>query len=150
MDSRTHLSICHTVPQNCTLVRRVRSRRRRVLSRVGRTTRKRPRPIGPRLAKVLLAQRREPLLLGDSVDVRAQYEPHQVEERHPRALGQELLRKRQADGRCHPADLHDLPEAHVHRRPHLVVCPGAGDNGHGAEVNGVLDGCDLDWERWVS
>lgn len=92
---------------------------------------------------MLLAQRGEALLLGDGVDVGADDERDQVEEGHPRGLGQELLRKGEADGTDDPADAHDLPEADADGGADLVEGAGAGDEGHGDEVDAVLDGGDL-------
>ena len=84
---------------------------------------------GPRSAvtEVLLAECRKSLLLGDSVDIGADDERHQVEEWDPGVLGQELLGKGQADGGGDPADPHDLPETNTDSCPHLVECPGAGN-----------------------
>ena len=96
------------------------------------------------VAKVLLAQGGEALLLGDGVDVSADDEGHNVEEGHPELVGQELLGKGQADGRGDPGDAHHLPEADLDGGAHLVVCAGAGDEGHGHEVDAVLDRGDLD------
>lgn len=80
---------------------------------------------------MLLAQGCKTLLLGHRVDIRAENERDKIEERHPGVFRQEFLREGQADGRCDPADLHDLPEAHADSCSHLVVCPGTGDEGHG-------------------
>ena len=98
---------------------------------------------GAAVAKVLLAQGRQALLFGHRVDVGADDEGHQVKEGHPGALGQELLGKRQADGRRDPADAHHLPEADPHRGAHLVEGARTGDERHSRQVDGVLDGGDL-------
>lgn len=50
----------------------------------------------------LLPQGRQPLLLGVSVDVRPNDKAHDIEERHPRLLREELLRKCQCDGAGNP------------------------------------------------
>lgn len=92
---------------------------------------------------MLLAQGGEALLLGDGVDVGADDERHEVEERHPRALGQELLGESQADGRRDPAHTHHLPETGTHRRLDLAERPGARNDGHGDKVDRVLNGRDL-------
>ncbi|KAB8360594.1 hypothetical protein FH972_024332 [Carpinus fangiana] len=57
-----------------------------------------------------------------------------VEERHPRLLRQELLRKSQRQGRCDPADLHDRHEAGSHRRADLVEGARAGDDCHEDQI----------------
>lgn len=85
----------------------------------------------------------EPLLLGVGVDVGADDEADDVEEGHPRLLGQELLGECKGDGRRDPANLHDGQEASLDGGAHLVEGAGAGDDGHGGEVDGVLDGGDL-------
>lgn len=51
------------------------------------------------VAKVLPAQSREALLLGNVVDIGTDEEGNKVEERHPGGFGQELLGKGQAEGR---------------------------------------------------
>lgn len=87
----------------------------------------------------LLPQSSQALLLGVRVDVGADDKGDDVEERHPRLLGQELLRERQGQRRGDPADLHDRHEAGPDGRAHLVEGPRAGDDGHGDEIDGVLD-----------
>jgi len=77
------------------------------------------------------------------VDVGADDEADDVEEGHPSRLGQELLGKGQGDGRDDPADLHDRPEAGLDGRLDLVESTGAGNQGHGHEVDAVLDGRNL-------
>lgn len=98
---------------------------------------------GAAVAEVLLSEGGEALLLGDGVDVRADDEGDEVEEGHPELVGEELLRKGQADGRGDPGHAHDLPEADADCCPDLVIGAGAGDEGHGNEVDAVLDGSDL-------
>lgn len=95
------------------------------------------------VAVVLSPQGGEPLLLGVCVDVGADDEADDVEEGHPGGLGQELLGKGQRDGRDDPADLHDGHEAGLDGCADLVECAGAGDEGHGGQVDAVLDGRDL-------
>jgi hypothetical protein len=92
---------------------------------------------------MLSPQCSEPLLLGVRVDVCAYDKSDDVEEGHPSRLGQELLRKSQRDGGDDPADLHDGPEACLDGCAHLVECAGASDQGHGDQVDAVLDGGDL-------
>jgi hypothetical protein len=87
----------------------------------------------------------EPLLLGVRVDVGPNDEGDNVEEWDPRFLREELLRKRETNGRSDPADLHDGPEARLDRGFHLVEGARAGDDGHGDQVNAVLDRRDLSW-----
>jgi hypothetical protein len=77
------------------------------------------------------------------IDVCTDDESDDVEEWHPGALGQELLSKRQGDWGYDPADLHDWPEARLDCRLHLVEGAGARDEGHGGEVNAILNRCDL-------
>jgi hypothetical protein len=89
---------------------------------------------------VLAPQGGKALLLGVGVDVGANDKADNVEEGHPRRLGQELLGKGERDGRDDPADLHDGPEAGLDRGTHLVKGAGTGDDGHGDEVYRVLDG----------
>jgi hypothetical protein len=95
------------------------------------------------VAKVLLAEGCEALLLGDGVDVGADDEADDVEEGQPQLVGEELLGKGQADGGGDPRDAHDLPEADLDGGADLVVCAGAGDEGHGDQVDAVLDGGNL-------
>lgn len=95
------------------------------------------------VTEVLLAQSCKTSLLGDGVDVGANDEGHQVEEGHPSVFGQELLGKGQADGAGDPGHTHDLPEADTDGGADLVVCAGTGNQGHGRQVDGVLDGGDL-------
>ena len=58
-------------------------------------------------------------------------------------LRQELLGKGQRQGRDDPADFHDGHEAGSDGRSDLVEGPGARDDGDGGEIDGILDGCDL-------
>lgn len=102
------------------------------------------------LTKVLLAEGRQALLLGDGVDVGADYEGHKVEEGQPCVLGQELLGKGQAERRGDPAHLHHLPEANLDRGLYLVEVLGTRDQGHGDEVDGVLNGGNLEEATVVS
>ena len=69
-------------------------------------------------------------------------ERHNIKERHPRLLGQELLRECQCDGARDPGYLHDRHEAGAHGGADLMPCSCACDDGHGGEVDGVLDGSD--------
>ena len=77
------------------------------------------------------------------IDVGADDETDNVEEGHPGGLGQELLGECQRDGRDDPADLHDRPETGPDGRLDLVEGASARDEGHGDEVDAVLDGRDL-------
>lgn len=96
---------------------------------------------------MLLPQRSQSLLLGGRVDVGSDQESDEVEERHPCLLGQELLSERERDGRGDPGDFHDGQEAGAHGGAYLVEGAGAGDDGHGGQVDGVLDWRDLDDKR---
>lgn len=51
--------------------------------------------------------------------------------------------KRQCQRRDDPADFHDGHEAGSNGRSDLVEGPGAGDDGHGGEVDCILDRSDL-------
>ena len=90
-----------------------------------------------------LSQRFQTLLLGVGVDIGPNHKAHDVEERHPGVLGKELLRKGKGQRRSDPANLHDGHEASAHGSADLVDGARPGDNGHGGEVDGVLDGGDL-------
>jgi hypothetical protein len=95
------------------------------------------------IAVVFSPQSRKALLLGVRVDVSPDDKGDKVEERHPGFLWKEGLREGKADGRSDPRDAHDGPEAGADGRADLVECAGTGDDGHGDEVDGVLDGGDL-------
>ena len=82
-----------------------------------------------------LPQRRQSLLFGVRVDIGADAESDDIEEGHPRLLRQELLRERQRDGRGDPGDFHDGHEAGADGGADLVPGAGAGDDGHGGEVD---------------
>lgn len=88
-------------------------------------------------------QGRDAQLLLFGVDVGANEESDEVKERDPGLLGEELLREGEAEGRRYPAHLHDWHEAGPPRGVDLVDVPGPGDNGHGNEVDAVLDGRNL-------
>lgn len=94
-------------------------------------------------AVVLLAKRGQSLLLGMGVDVGTDDEADEVEEDHPGVLGEELLREGEGDRRSDPADLHDRHEAGADGGAHLVEGLGTGNDGHGNQVDGVLDRGDL-------
>ena len=85
----------------------------------------------------------KPLLLRLRIDPGADDERNDIEERHPSLLRQEFLGKRQCQGGDNPADFHDWHEAGSDSRSDLVEGPGASDDGHGGEVDCVLDGCNL-------
>ena len=91
----------------------------------------------------LPSQRLESLLLRLGIDPGANDKSNDIEERHPSLLRQELLGKSQCQGRDDPANFHDRHEAGSDRRSDLVEGPGAGDDGHGSEIDCVLDGCNL-------
>jgi hypothetical protein len=93
---------------------------------------------------VLSSESREPLLLSVRVDVCADDEADDVEEGDPGGFWEELLGEGERDGRHDPADFHDGPETGFDGGAHLVEGAGAGDEGHGDEVDAVLDGGDLD------
>ena len=99
---------------------------------------------GSALAEVLLAESSQPLLLGHHVDVGTDREGDNVEEDHPSRLGEELLSEGEAERGADPRNFHDLPEADTNGGADLVVGPGASNQGHGDEVDRVLDGGDLE------
>lgn len=82
-----------------------------------------------------LPQRSQSLLFGMRIDIRANAESHDIEEWHPCLLRQELLRERQRDGRGDPGDFHDGHEAGANGGADLMPGAGAGDDGHGGEVD---------------
>ena len=59
-------------------------------------------------------------------------------------LGKELLRESQRDRRGDPADFHHGHEASSDCGSDLVESPRPGNDGHGGEVDGVLDWGDLE------
>ena len=73
------------------------------------------------------------------IDVGTDHKGDDIEKRYPGVFGQELLSKRQRQGRRDPADLHHGPETYFDCSSQLVVCPCAGDEGHGGKVDHVLD-----------
>jgi hypothetical protein len=85
----------------------------------------------------------KPLLLGLRVDPRADDEGEDVEKGHPCVLGEELLGERQCQWRGDPADFHDGHEAGSDGRSDLVEGSGSGNDGHGGEVDAILDRSDL-------
>ena len=88
---------------------------------------------------ISLAESGKALLLRERVDIRPDDEGDEVEERHPGVLGQELLRKGEAQRRCDPADLCDGPKARFPGGMDLVDGLGAGDDGHRDQIHCVLD-----------
>ena len=90
-----------------------------------------------------LPQSFQPLLLGVRVDVSADDERDDVEERHPGLFRQEHLRERQRERAGDPADAHDGQEAGADGGADLMPGARAGDDGHRGEVDGVLDWGDL-------
>lgn len=104
----------------------------------------------PTTVRILPPQSLQPLLLGVRVDIRADDEAEEVEERHPGFVGEEGLGEGQGDGRRDPGDLHDGHEAGADGGADLVESAGAGDDGHGGQVDYVLDWGDLEGEQAVS
>lgn len=82
------------------------------------------------LILVLPPQRLQPLLLRMRIDVRPDHKPDEVEERHPRLVGQECLRKGEGEWGGDPGDLHDGHEACADGGADLMEGAGAGDDGH--------------------
>ena len=69
------------------------------------------------------------------IDVGPNTERHNIEEGHPRLLRQELLGEGQSDGRGDPGHFHDGHEAGADGGADLMPGAGAGDDGHGGEVD---------------
>ena len=90
-----------------------------------------------------LSQSLETLLLGVRVDICADDEADEVEERHPRMFRQESLRKGERQGRGDPADLHYWHETGPDGRADLVESPGARNHGHATQIDRVLNRGDL-------
>lgn len=91
----------------------------------------------------LLGQGLDPLLLGVGVDVGANAKGQDVEEWHPGMFWKELLCKGQRQWRRDPADFHHGHEPGTHGGTDLMPGAGTGDDGHGCEVDGILDGSNL-------
>ena len=85
----------------------------------------------------------QPLLLGMRVDVCPNHERHDIEERDPCILREKFLGKRQCQGRGDPTDFHDWHEPSSDSGAHLMECPGASDDCHRDEVDGILNGRNL-------
>ena len=83
------------------------------------------------------------------VDVCANDERNKVEERHPRLVRQESLRKGQCDRRRDPRHPHDWNEPRTHGGTDLVEGAGAGNDGHRDEIDSVLDGGDLYDKKYI-
>jgi len=81
------------------------------------------------------------------IDVRPNDKSDQIKKRHPNLMRQEGLRERQRNRRGHPRDFHDRHEARAHGGADLVEGARARDQGHGGEVDEVLDGGDLSVSR---
>ena len=92
----------------------------------------------------------EPLLFGLSIDICANDECDEVEERNPGVLRKELLREGQGQRRCDPADFHDRHEASSHGRPNLMPRTGSSDDSHASQIDGVLNGRNLRERAHVS
>jgi hypothetical protein len=74
------------------------------------------------------------------VDIGPNDKSDDVEERYPYVLWEELLRECQRNRGDDPADLHHRHEASLDCRAYLVESARAGNDGHGNEVDCVLDG----------
>jgi hypothetical protein len=92
---------------------------------------------------VSLSQSCEALLLRYRVDVRSDGEGHDVKERDPGVLGEELLGKGQSERGNDPANLHDRHEAGLPCRMDLVECSRARDDSHRHQIHTVLDRSNL-------
>lgn len=78
------------------------------------------------------------------VDIGSNEETDDVEEGHPGVLGEELLGKGQGQRGGDPADLHDGQEAGLDGGANLVEGARASNDRHRGQVDGVLDGGDLE------
>ena len=74
------------------------------------------------------------------VDICPNDKSDNVEERYPDLLREELLRKSQGNRGDDPADLHDRHEAGLDGGAYLVESARACNDGHGNEIDCVLDG----------
>lgn len=92
---------------------------------------------------VLPPQGRKPLLLGVRVDVGADNEPDNVEERYPGLLRKELLRKGKRNWRRDPGYFHNRHKTRTDSGPDLMEGPRSGYDGHRDKVHRVLDRRDL-------
>lgn len=92
---------------------------------------------------VLSAERFEALSLGVGIDICANDKSNDIEEWHPGMFGEEILRERQGDRRCDPADFHDRHETSADGGADLVEGARAGNNGHRDQVYGILNRSDL-------
>ena len=86
------------------------------------------------------SKRFQTLLLSVSVHVEPNDEPHNVEERNPGVLGEELLSKRQRKGRANPADPHDWHETSPDGCADLVVSARTSNHRHRRQINCILNG----------
>lgn len=77
------------------------------------------------------------------VDVRPDHKCHKVEERHPGLFGQELLGECERDWGSDPRHLHHRHEACANGSADLVKGACARNDGHGSQVDSILDGGDL-------
>lgn len=73
------------------------------------------------------------------VDVRANHKSNDVEERYPDLLWQKLLRESKGYGGSDPRDLHHGHKAGTNSGADLMEGFGAGNDGHGDEIDGILD-----------
>lgn len=103
---------------------------RLIISLLARVARPRRSPLAPRVTVMLLPERCKSLLLLRAVNVCADEEADDVEERNPGVFGQELLRKGEGERRGEPRDFHDGHEAGADGGADLVEGAGTGDDGH--------------------
>lgn len=92
---------------------------------------------------VLFPERSQSLLLSVGIDICSNNKRHDVEERNPGLLWQEVLRKGERKRRGDPSDLHDGHEACFDSCADLMERASASDDCHGCQVDRVLDRCDL-------
>lgn len=100
------------------------------------------RPVFPAVL-ILPPESLQSLLLGMCIDVSTNHEADEVEEWYPNLIRQECLGKGKRKWRCDPGDFHDGHETCTHSSADLMESACACDDGHGGQVDYVLDRGDL-------
>jgi hypothetical protein len=91
----------------------------------------------------LLPQSCKPLLLGVSVDVRADDEGNDVEKGYPSLLREEFLGKGECKRRRDPADFHNRHETSSNSRANLMPGSSSSDHRHRSKIDGILNRSNL-------
>jgi len=91
----------------------------------------------------LLPQSCKPLLLSVSVDVRANDEGDDVEERYPSLFREEFLGEGEGKRRRDPTDFHNRQEAGSNSRANLMPGSSTSDHSHRSKIDGVLNWSNL-------